>query len=189
MIRLLVALLIIWSTQAVAAEDQLLPPEPWTREVFGSPSLPPPLFSRLSEIPIAQFCQALGASEPLANLPPSDDKCSFETNRFFVFVRPSGDGVGTARIKLNSTPEKQAEDLEILVTFSKSLFENVGWPLPQSLQDAMAAGSRYSCQTGFLRYDFSRERGEVPRFNLIVRLDGAQPSSSAFGSWLMPCSS
>lgn len=188
MMRLAVVLLILSLSQAVPAQDQLLPPRPSTSDMFGAPDVPPPLFSRLSEIPIEQFCQTLGAAEPLATLPASDDPCSFETGKLFVSVRPAGKGVGTARIKLNSSTETQERDLGDLVAFSKTLFKTVGWPLPKSLQEAMAGGSRYRCHTGFLRYDFSRERGDVPRFNLIVRVDGTEPSSIAFGSWLMPCS-
>jgi hypothetical protein len=179
----------VTAARAQPLESQLSQPEATPSDFFETPVLTAPMLS--AEISAEAFCASVqsflgvaGEQEDTAEL----RDCSFEAGRFFVLVRANEASVRTARIKLNSTAPTERADLESLGQLASSMMQRLGWKLPESVATAMLEGRRHRCRVGTLSFDFAKERGEVPRYNLIIGISN-QPADTteSFGPWVMPC--
>lgn len=146
-----------------------------------------PIFPASARVPFEEFCATFIAAAAPDGAPASVDACSIETGSYFVSAREARGIVDTARIKLNSTVATREEDLVALGAYARTVFGSVGWPVPPSVLAAVRDGLPHRCRTGPLRFNFSRERGDIPRYNLIVGIDLSTPDAGAFAPWVMPC--
>ncbi|MBH0237407.1 DUF6030 family protein [Methylobrevis albus] len=119
---------------------------------------------------------AVAAAEPETEAP--------RPNSLFVAVHgPDSHTIGLIRLKLNIEHRAAAAQAktELKATVA-AIYAALGWPEPDGLFRAIDNLDRYDRRTSGVRVAFSRERGDVPRFNLVIdppsRDDG--PRADAF---------
>jgi hypothetical protein len=104
-------------------------------------------------------------------------------------ARSEGETFGNVRFKLNTSTSEEESGLQQLRDLVRAFHERLSWPPPPGFLAAIAAGRSFVCQTGVLHYQFSRERGDVPRYNAIIRLESALARSDAhFTNFAVACS-
>ena len=145
------------------------------------PVLPPAAFVRVISSDLHQLCTHLasleGASLPdrtasvegevCSWLKPVVDRVGDVTGRSIFFMAASHNGsVKSIRYKLNSTVETLELDLVQLTGSAARLHQVRQWAMPSSLAEAISIGSPLELEYGGIEYKWSREFGEIPRFNL-----------------------
>lgn len=95
-----------------------------------------------------------------------------EATRSFAMLRgPGPEAVREIRMKLNlldpATADAAARDAAAAVS---AAFERMSWPAPPDLERRIAALEPFEAQDEGTAIRFWREAGEVPRYNLAIRL-------------------
>lgn len=158
---------------------------------LSSVELLPQLLPSSARRPQAEVCDALEAALPptaIADLAVRAT-CAYHGDLFFVLARFQNGGFSNIRFKLNSSLDDQSQDLLALSAVLDAFHDQLGWPAPTDFLAAVTHGRAFSCRAGVLQYEFSRERGDVPRFNAVMRLAG-EPAQipDSFRNTIQPCS-
>ena len=134
----------------------------------------PQLLPSSARRPLEDICAILGALLPTAIADMTVPKtCSYASGPYFALARADAVALTNIRFKLNSTAGQEPQDLAALSTLIADFHNRLGWPRPTDFLAASTDGRATSCQLGILAYRFSRERGVVPRFNAVLRIDAA----------------
>ncbi|MDB5621948.1 MAG: hypothetical protein JWR39_511 [Devosia sp.] len=173
---------------APPARAQLSPPRLLPENLVATAPVPPSaLLPDLGKL--EAFCRAVQVTLDEAGRETSEtESCAFETPKVFVLIRGQEGDVRTARFKLNSSAGNEKSDLESFRLLIVPILGQLGWSLPASMNSALEEGRRHQCQSGALRFDFARERGEVPRYNFILApMPWPMHAADRFAPWIMPC--
>jgi hypothetical protein len=87
-----------------------------------------------------------------------------------LFFIARGDDTATLslRIKLNSTERTLGADLPLLLDVVTRIHQERSWEIPADLALAIVDGKNVATARAGVEYRFSREFGDVPRYNLSV---------------------
>ena len=141
--------------------------------------------------PLAEVCHALETTLPIAAIADATatSTCAYSSELIFVLARFQHDGLSNIRFKLNSSPGDQSQDLLELRDMLAAFHEQLGWPAPTNFLTAVGSGRPFSCRAGSLQYELSRERGQVPRYNAMLRIETTPtPWPDTFRNAMQPCS-
>lgn len=136
---------------------------PWRASLFSNGEWRCTSESRLGPAPAAA---GSAASEP----EPESEADAPRPNSLFAAVHgPDGRTVGLIRLKLNIEDRAAAAQAkaELKATVA-AIYAALGWPEPEGLARAIDNLDRFDRRTFGVRVAFSRERGDVPRFNLVI---------------------
>lgn len=154
---------------AAKAETALVAPSLSDQIVFGDAVLLQPL-SRAQSRSLRAACATLETILPTEEEAEElGETCARTSGALFVQVRGDGEAFSSVRFKLNTAVGRQQDDLAELGRVASDFHAAIDWPSPGTFLAAVAAGTEGRCSFGTLLYEFFRESGDVPRFNLIVR--------------------